>query len=262
MLGMLKKLRVLLLGSLLLVTGCVSGSDLHVGIAPNYPPLAFLQNGVLAGVEPDLAQQIGKQTGRRIVYEILPFERLLDSLQAGTVDVVMAGMSCTPERQAAVSFSDPYLRVGQMLLIREKDLPRFPKALFDQQAAVRIGVEKGSTGEAYALKTFAWGAVVHFDSTEAAVRALEQGGVDCFIHDAPTIWRFSANLATQHPGLIGLYEPLTDEPLAWAVRKQDTALLDLLNHELARMRNDGTLQAILHKWIPTRVQVGAAGAHN
>ncbi len=262
MLGLVKNLRILLLPCLLLLTGCASGPDLHVGIAPNYPPLAFLQNGVLAGVEPDLAQQIGKQTGRRIVYEILPFEQLLNSLQAGTVDVVMAGMSRTPERQAVVSFCDPYLQVGQMLLIREKDLSRFPKALFDQQAAVRIGVERGSTGEAYALKTFAWGAVVHFDSTEAGVRALEQGGIDCLIHDAPTIWRFSANLSTQHPGLVGLYEPLTDEPLAWAVRKQDTALLNLLNTELARMRQAGTLQAILHKWIPTRVQVEAAGTRN
>ncbi|MBV5350228.1 transporter substrate-binding domain-containing protein, partial [bacterium] len=150
---------------------------------------------------------------------------------------------------------DSYLKIGQMLLIREKDVKRFPKALFDQAAGVRVGVERGSTGEQYALKTFAWGGVTHFDTTEAGIRALEQGGIDCFVHDAPTVWRFSADFATQRPGLIGLFEPLTDEPLAWAVRKDDAALLQQLNKELGRMRSDGALQKILNKWIRARIMV-------
>ena len=239
-----------------LLGGCASGPDLRVGIAPNYPPLACMQNGVLAGVEPDLAQQLARQTGRSIRYEVIPFDRLNPALQAGQLDLIMAGMSITAERQRQVSFTDSYLKVGQMLLIREKEIKRFPRALFDQSAGVRIGVEKGSTGEQYALKTFAWGGVTHFDTTEAGVRALEQGSIDCFVHDAPTVWRFSADLATQHQGLVGLFEPLTDEPLAWAVRKNDPALLEQLNQELARMRREGRLQEILSKWIKTQVLVG------
>ena len=246
----------LLLVLLVLLGGCASGPDLRVGIAPSYPPLAFMQNGVLAGIEPDLAQQLARQTGRSIRYEVIPFDRLIPALQAGQIDVVMAGMSITAERQGGVSFTDSYLKVGQMLLIREKDIKRFPKALFEQSAGVKVGVERGSTGEEYALKTFAWGGVIHFDTTDAGVRALEQGSIDCFVHDAPTVWRFSADLATQHQGLVGLFEPLTDEPLAWAVRKNDPALLAQLNQELARMRREGRLQEILGKWIKTQVLVG------
>ena len=246
----------LLLVLLVLLGGCASGPDLRVGIAPSYPPLAFMQNGVLAGIEPDLAQQLARQTGRSIRYEVIPFDRLIPALQAGQIDVVMAGMSITAERQGVVSFTDSYLKVGQMLLIREKDIKRFPKALFEQSAGVKVGVERGSTGEQYALKTFAWGGVIHFDTTDAGVRALEQGSIDCFVHDAPTVWRFSADLATQHQGLVGLFEPLTDEPLAWAVRKNDPALLAQLNQELARMRREGRLQEILGKWIKTQVLVG------
>ncbi len=250
---------LLLLSLLLLLAGCASGPDLRVGIAPSYPPLAFMKDGKLAGVEPDLAQKLGKQTGRRIVYEIVPFDRLIPALQEGKIDLIMAGMSVTPERQQLVSFIDSYLKIGQMLLRREKDIKRFPRALFDQKEAVRIGVERGTTGEQFALKTFTWGGLSHFDTTDAAARALEQGSIDCFIHDAPTVWRFSADLTTQHQGLVGLFEPLTDEPLAWAVRKNDQALLGQLNAELANMRRDGTLQEILNKWIRTRVQVGAPG---
>lgn len=251
--------RFLLLFLLLLSAGCASMPDLRVGISPSYPPLAFMQSGELAGIEPDLAQKLGKQTGRRIVYEIIPFDRLIQTLQEGKIDLIMAGMSVTPERQQLISFTDSYMKTGQMLLIREKDVKRFPRALFDQKEEVRIGVERGTTGEQFALKTFTWGGLTHFDTTDAAVRALEQGSIDCFVHDAPTIWRFSADLATQHQGLVGLFEPLTDEPLAWAVRKNDQVLLKQLNAELANMRRDGTLQQILNKWIRTRVQVGTPG---
>ena len=251
--------RVRLIAILLLIglmAGCAAGPDLKVGIAPSYPPLAFMQNGALAGIEPELARQLSLQTGRKIRFEIIPFDRLIPQLQAGQIDLIMAGMSITPERQGQVRFADSYLKVGQMLLIREKDVRRFPRALFDQAAGVRVGVEKGSTGEQFALKTFAWGGITHFDSTEAGVRALEQGGIDCFVHDAPTIWRFSADLATQHSGLVGLFEPLTNEELAWAVRKNDTVLVEQLNQELARMRRDGRLQEILGKWLKTQVLVG------
>lgn len=250
---------IVLLSLLLLLAGCASGPDLRVGIATNYPPLVFMDNGVPSGIEPDLARQLGKQTGRKIVYEIVPFDRLIQTLQDGKIDMIMAGMSVTPERQEKISFADSYMKIGQMLLIREKDVKRFPHALFEQSAGVRVGVVKGTTGEQFALKTLTWGGLTHFDSTEAAVRALEQGGIDCFVHDAPTIWRFSADLATQRPGLIGLFEPLTDEPLAWAVRKSDQALLGQLNAELQKMRNSGRLQDILNKWLRVKVQVRLQG---
>lgn len=254
-------MKVVVLGMVaaFLLGGCASGPDLRVGIAANYPPLAFMQNGKLAGVEPELATQLGKQLNRGIRFEIMPFDRLIPGLQAGQIDVIMAGMSVTLERQALVSFSSPYMKIGQMLLIREKDVTRFPAELHNKQSGVRIGVERGTTGEQFALSSFTWSSLTHFDTTEAAVRALEQGSIDCFVHDAPTVWRFSADPTTLRPGLLGLFEPLTDEPLAWAVRKQDTALLALLNAELEQMRLSGYLQDLLGKWMRTRVRVGLPG---
>lgn len=243
----------LLLMSGLLLPGCVTAPDLRIGISPDYPPVVFLKDGQPAGIEPELAVQLGKQINRRISYEIIPFDRLIPALQEGSIDLIMSGMSVTPERQKLVSFTDSYMKIGQMLLIREKDVRRFPHALFDQAAGVRVGVVKGTTGEQFATTTFTWGGLTHFDTTDAAVRALEQGGIDCFVHDAPTIWRFSADLATQRPGLIGLFEPLTDEPLAWAVRTSDRALLEQLNRELARMKQEGMLQQALNRWIRTRI---------
>lgn len=242
--------------SALLISGCTSAPALRVGIATHYPPITFMNNGVLEGVEPALAKEVSVRTGRPVSFEIMAFEQLITALQENKIDLIMSGMSDTPERRKLVSFADSYLHIGQMLLVRDQDIRRFPTALHDKNSGVRIGVKQGTTGEAFVLKTFTWGSITHFASTEEGVAALEQRTIDCFVHDAPTIWRFSANAATRRQGLSGLYEPLTDEPLAWAVRKTDTDLLVRLNAVLAEMRKDGTLHKILVKWVPTQILGG------
>lgn len=239
------------------ITACSSTPPLRVGITISYPPLCFMQNGNLQGVEYDLATELGKITGRKIKFEILQFDRLFPSLETGQIDIAMAGISDTAERRQLVDFSESYLTIGQMLLIREKDVARFPRMLTDKGSDVRIGVKRGTTGEKLVLERFSWGTVVHFDTTESAVNALESGGIDCFVHDAPTVWRFSADPAYQRPGVTGLFEPLSREPLAWGVRKGNRSLLTEVNGALQRMRGDGRLQEIISRWLKVRIQVSS-----
>ena len=54
---------------------------------------------------------------------------------------------------------------------------------------------------------------------------------------------------------MGLYRPLTDEYLAWAVRKKDKALAETLNGSLDSLKKDGTLNRIMGRWIPIQVKV-------
>ncbi|HTO56355.1 MAG TPA: transporter substrate-binding domain-containing protein, partial [Pseudomonadales bacterium] len=70
--------------------------------------------------------------------------------------------------------------------------------------------------------------------------------------DAPTIWRISGGLENHDPDLRGLYRPLTEERLAWAVRKDDEALRERLNQTLLRWQEDGQAEAVLDRWIPVR----------
>ena len=97
--------------------------------------------------------------------------------------------------------------------------------------------------------------VTSFTGIDEGTDALADNKIDIFIHDAPTIWRLAANTATQKAGLMGLYRPLTDEYLAWAVRLQDAGLANALNQSLTRLKNDGTLGQVLGKWIPVQVKV-------
>lgn len=232
-------------------------APLKVGVATNYPPITFSEKGVPTGVEADIARQMERQSDLKFVLIPMEFATLIPALQKEQIDIIMAGMSITPEREALVNFTQPYLRVGQMALIRERDLPSLGGPRRIEQTGRRVGVVYGTTGHAYAVKSLPEARVVPFESTPQGVAALERGEIDYFVHDAPTVWHFGADPALQGKGLMGLYDPLTDEQLAWAVRKEDTSLRDRLNAEFDRMLRNGTLSAILDKWIPVRVEVSS-----
>ena len=89
-----------------------------------------------------------------------------------------------------------------------------------------------------------------FNSVEPALQALMKGEVDCVVHDAVTSWNVDKD--RQYASLLSLHRPLTDESLAWAVSKQQPALRQRLDQELAAMQADGTLQRIINRWLPVR----------
>jgi ABC-type amino acid transport substrate-binding protein len=225
--------------------------ELKVGITPNYPPIAFRRDGQLVGVEPDLARKLGQELPTKITFVPLEWEELWPALRDKKIDVVMSGVSITERRSELVRFTDPYLRVGQMALIRKADMTKLSEPSAMNQEGRRVGVEKNTTGEAYARRHLDKATVVPFDSVDLGIAALRGGDIDYFIHDAPTVWRVVGRPPKEDPELIGLYRPLTDEYLAWAVRKDDAPTLGaLLDAKIDEWQKDGELQTVIDRWIP------------
>jgi ABC-type amino acid transport substrate-binding protein len=232
---------------------------LRVGLATNYPPLAFEEDGEIRGVEVDLARQLGVDLKVKIRIREFPWEGLIAALLAGEIDVIMSGMSVTPERSQVVSFTEPYLRVGQMAVIRTRDIARLatPNALFAH--AWRVGFVSGTTGALFAQQTLSLSELVGFKSVDAGVEALRAGRIDYFLHDAPTIWRLTNDPFSAEQGLLGLYTPLTEEYLAWAVRPADEELRQRLNAQIRRWEQNGVLETILSHWIRVRIELKPPG---
>lgn len=224
---------------------------LRVGIAPNYPPIAFEEGGKLMGIEVDLANKLGEELPTKVSFVTLDWDELWPSLRDGKIDVVMSGVSITDRRSQLVRFTDPYLRVGQMALVRKSEMAKLSDPAAMNQPGRRVGVEKNTTGEAYARRHLDKATVVPFDSVDLGLAALRSGDVDYFIHDAPTVWRVVGRAPKEDPELIGLYRPLTDEYLAWAVRKDEAPTLGaLLDGKIEEWEKDGELQAVIDRWIP------------
>lgn len=226
---------------------------LRVGMTGDYPPLSFSSNGSVDGLEADMAKLVAYDLNRKIVFHTLDREKLIPALRSRSVDVIMAGMSITPARQALVRFVQPYMRIGQMALVRKSDAAAFknPDSVLDFTG--RTGYLADTTGANLVLGSFKRATPVALQSVDQAVAQLRNRQIDLFIHDAPTIWRIAGNTAEMQ--LTGLFWPLTTEYLAWAVRTEDEELAELLNASLSKMKQNGSLNALIKRRIPLRVDI-------
>jgi polar amino acid transport system substrate-binding protein len=224
---------------------------LRVGVSLTYPPLIFQEDGVIVGIEPDLARLLGEALGRRIDFERYPFPELIGALERGEIDVIMSGMSITPEREERVRFTLSYMQVGQLALIRSSDIARFGRIHLIRRPGARVGYKRDTTGERFVATELIRSRSFAFDSVDSGVRSLRAGRIDYFIHDAPTVWRLAGDPTSRD--LQGLYHPLTEEYLAWAVRPDNTKLLRVLNTSLAHFKREGLIEPIVDRWIPVRV---------
>jgi polar amino acid transport system substrate-binding protein len=121
------------------LSGCVSEGkheiadtlarkEIRVGIEANFKPLVFKENRRIKGIEPDLIFEVGKMTGAEMQIRELPWNDLIPALEAGKIDVIMSGMTITEERAKRVDFTDSYMSVGQMALMRTGDANEFSAA--------------------------------------------------------------------------------------------------------------------------------------
>lgn len=249
-----------LLVLLAIFAGCASGGSLfsdfdgpalRVGVSPDYPPVIFERDGTILGIEADLARRAGHALKRPIEFVRIPFPDLLDALEAGEVDVVMSGLSITPERAERVQFTTPYMEVGQLAMIRKRDVARFGRPNTIRRAGARVGYERATSGERFVAEALPFAESFAFDSVEAGLRSLRADRIDYFVHDAPTVWQIAGGL--DHRDLLGLYRPLTQEELAWAVRREDRQLRAVLDATLAHWQREGLIEPIVQRWIPVRV---------
>jgi ABC-type amino acid transport substrate-binding protein len=237
---------------------CCSGpllaaEPLRVAVSPDYEPMAFMRDGKLVGLEIDNALAVATVLGRELKFVEMEMDGFIAALGIGKVDVVMSGFSVTPKRQAQVDYTEAFMEIGQMVIVRTSDVVRFshPKAMY--QEGMRIGVEPGTTGEAYAIEHFPHAKLQNFRDPAAAFTALRLKATDAYIHDAPTSWALATS--SENQDLFSLYRPLTTEKLAWAVRKGNKILLEQLNSALDELRANGHLQVIRNSWIPVTVEV-------
>ncbi|NQX88302.1 MAG: transporter substrate-binding domain-containing protein [Halioglobus sp.] len=226
---------------------------IKVGVSGDYPPLVYKHEGRIVGIEADSAKAVGEVLGKEMILMDLPFEELIPALQLGKVDVIMAGLSVTPERSELVTFIEPYMNIGQMAIMSTDKVGRFSQPWSIYQEGVRIGVEPGTTGAIFAEEKLPDAQVILYANPTEAFAGLRRDQIDLYIHDAPTSWQLATS--PDNTDLISLYHSLTDEQLAWAVRKDDTALAAALNDALRTLKKNGTLGYIFSRWIPVTVEV-------
>lgn len=243
---------VLALLAVALAAGCQAlrpapSGELRIGVAADSPPLFFRQGRRASGLEADLGRAFAARLGLKPAFVALAPAELEAALLGGQIDVLMGGTTLTEERRVRMDFAAPYLVVGQAALIRAADLPRANTAIKIRSADVRVGTVAGSAGDAYVARYFTRATRVSYPDPAAAAEALRAGQVDLVVYDGPAVWW----LALQHRPDLVLAPALFDRAeVAWAFRRGSVSLRESANEALAAWQQDGTLEALLKRWLP------------
>ena len=201
----------------------------------------------LMGFDIDMGIEMAKALGVKPVFVDTLWPSIIPALNLGRFDIIFGGMSVTEARKQQVDFAEPFMTVGQTVLLNSKHKAAV-KSYKDLNDAQFIVVSKpGTTGEEAVQRLIPQATYETADTEiEGATRVLD-GTADAFVYDYP----FNAVFSALHPSdqLIFLDDPFTDEPIAWAIRKNDPDFLKFLNEFLAQTKADGRFEKIYNKWF-------------
>lgn len=216
---------------------------LVMGTNAGFKPFEYKQGNDVVGFDVDLAREIARDMGKELKIEDMAFDGLLPALSSGQVDMVVAGMSVTPDRAKNALFSDPYYSAAQRLVVKRGSDIRNKYQL----AGRKIGVQLGTTGDTLASKIDG-ARVSQFPTAPSVLQELQSGGVEVVILDDAPAAQYVANF----PALEILPGSLSDENYAIAIRQGNRELLDQVNRTIAAMKKDGRYDNLIRKHFGTK----------
>jgi polar amino acid transport system substrate-binding protein len=203
-----------------------------VGTSADYPPYEFrllpdLEDEIV-GIDIDIAEAIAADLNVKLEIKNVVFHSLFNELTAGNIDLILAGLAPTQDRQKIVDFSMPYYQAVQNMLIRSGDRDKIK--LLEDLRGKTIGTQTGSIQEDMAKNSIIGATFVSMPTVQKLVAALTQGELDAVILEKPVADAYVCN----NSGLLNLECNSDRTPLgsAAAVRKGDVELLERINRIL------------------------------
>ena len=217
-----------------------AGGKLVMATNAEFPPYEFYDGDKIVGIDAEIAQAIADELGMELEIEDIAFDSIIPEIVSG--NMALAGMTVTEDRKASVDSSDTYATASQMIIVKEDSKIAGP----DDLKGVTVGVQLGTTGDIYVSDLEADGTTVErYNKGFEAVQALSQGKIDAVVIDGEPAKTF----VSESEGLKILDEAFTVEEYAIAVKKGNSELLDKINTALESLKDNGTLDEIVAKYI-------------
>ena len=222
--------------------------ELRVGFESGYVPFEMTnKKGEFIGFDMDFGRRLAKSMGVKFVPINTAWDGIIPALMTGKFDIIMGGMTITQERNLKVNFAEPYIVVGQTILINKKLKDRVLSYKDLNNPKYILTSRMGTTGEQAIKKYIPKATYKGFESEAEAGLEVINGKADALVYDLP----FCGFLyASQGKGkTVFLSEPFTYEPLACAINKGDSDFLNYLNNFLRQSKGDGFYDRMYKKWI-------------
>jgi polar amino acid transport system substrate-binding protein len=227
---------------------------LMIGTEAAYVPYEFVKDGQIIGYDPDIIAIMVKNLGVKADIIDTAWAGIIPSLYANKFDCIVSAMTMTKERADKVLFSMPYAEATNVILLRA-DEDRIKTA--DDLSGKIIGVQLGSAA-AGIIKVFeekkltaagkpAYAEVKQYEHYPEAYQDLINKRVDAVVNSKSTMMVVMKDA----PGKFKIISGITDIPayFGMAFRKEDGALRDFVNTQLAQLKSDGTLGKLQEKWF-------------
>jgi len=206
-----------------------------------FPPYEYYEGNEIVGIDAEIAEAVANKLGLTLEIQDMEFDSIITAVQTGKADMGLAGMTVTDERLQMINFTNTYATGVQVVIVAEdSDI----NSIEDLQGK-KIGVQLATTGDIYACDDFGAENVEQYNKGNDAVLALTQGKVDAVIIDNEP----AKNYVAANEGLKILETEYVTEDYAACINKNNTELLDQVNKALEELTADGTIQAILDKYI-------------
>jgi len=222
--------------------------ELRVGFESGYVPFEMTdKKGNFIGFDMDFGRRLAKSMGVKFVPINTAWDGIIPALMTNKFDIIMGGMTITQERNLKISFANPYIVVGQTILLNNKLKDKVLSYKDLNNPKYIVTSRMGTTGEQAIKKYIPKATYKGFESEAEAGLEVINGKADALVYDLP----FCGFLyGSQGKGkTVFLSDPFTFEPLAWAINKGDPDFLNYLNNFLRQSKGDGFYDKLFQKWI-------------
>lgn len=218
---------------------------IKVGSDAAFAPFEYVdeKTGELKGFDLDLMRAVGEELGIKVELYNVAWDGIIPGLLGGNYNVIASGMTITDERKEVVNFTDPYINAGQVFVVRVDEQSI---TTIEDLVGKKVAVQISTTGDFEASKIPGIAEIKRFNAPPDTFLELKNGGVDAVIIDL-------AVAAEQIKATPGLYKmpagPFTTEEYGFALRKNDTELLEKINQALIALKENGKYDEIYQEYF-------------
>jgi polar amino acid transport system substrate-binding protein len=222
--------------------------ELKVGTAASMPPLNMTtKDGEVIGMEMDLARSFANAMEVKLTLSRMNFNELLPALEKGQVDMVLSGVTMTPQRNLKVAFVGPYFASGKSILTKKKSVESVDEiAKMNQPDKVLVAL-KGSTSQIFVEKLIPKAKLVLADTYDQAVAIVRSDQAVAMVADYPicmvSVYRYP------DAGFITLSKPISYEPIGVALPANDPLLVNWVQNSLNFLEKSGEIEGLMLRWF-------------
>ena len=226
---------------MILMCGCTkkNENELIMVTEAGFAPYEYYENGEVVGVDVDIAKEIAKYLGKKLVVKDIAFDSIINEVKTGKADFGAAGISYSDDRAKNVDFSINYAISKQVVIVNNNSSITNVNGISNKKIAVQLG----SIADTFVTEKYKNANVVRQKKYLAAIEDLKTGKVDCVVMDELP----AKEIVSKNEGIKILDGSLTNDSYGMVVKKGNKELLDAINIVLQKLKDEGKIDEFIIK---------------